>query len=127
MVSCPNCAKKLRNNFKYCRFCGCLLSEDNHENHMTDLLNVFKHGEEYIYLFSEKGNQVVLRADSLEELAEMVRKKQYPWEFRDAKNNTSSKKERVHPSSPEREFLKASVLKSDEIIPASSNKSDDAN
>ena len=54
MVSCPNCGEKVRNNFVYCRICGCLLEGGDSEDHITDLLNVFKHSDEYLYLFCER-------------------------------------------------------------------------
>lgn len=123
MVSCPNCGEKVRNNFVYCRICGCLLEGGDSEDHITDLLNVFKHSDEYLYLFCERGNQVVLKAESLEELEGLVSEKQYPWGFKDWKNNVSSPKKETLPS-PEvkTEFLKASALKEAEIIPTSSIK-----
>jgi hypothetical protein len=123
MVSCPNCKEKSRNTFEYCRFCGSRLSGENPGNHKTDMLNVFRDGDEYIYLFTVRGNQEILRAGSLEELADMVHDKQYPWLFNDWKDSINTVKRQTLPV-PEvsTEFLKASALKEVEIIPTSSTK-----
>lgn len=123
MVSCPNCGEKMRNGFEYCRFCGSSLNGENPGDYKTDLLNVFRHDDEYVYLFADKGNQVVLRADSIEELGELACEMQYPWEFRDWKNNVkTSKRERLPAPEIKTEFLRASALKEVEIIPTSSMK-----
>ena len=82
MVICPNCGKSLRENFSYCRICGSKVDGGVPDDYSTDMLNVFKHGEDYIYLFSEKGNQVVIKAGSMDELAVIVCDRQYQWEFR---------------------------------------------
>lgn len=123
MVVCPNCGKKFRDGFRYCRICGSKLNGDELGDFSTDMLNVFKHGEEYLYLFCEKGNQTVIKADSIDELADIVREKRYPWEFRDWKGNaTHSKKETVEIPQTKTEFLIASSLKEPEIIPTASAK-----
>ena len=89
----------------------------------TDMLNVFKIGDEYLYLFSEKGNQVILRAGSMDGLASLVGQRKYPWEFRDWKANVShTKRKTVEVPEVKTEFLKASSLKAPEIIPTSSSK-----
>ena len=86
MIECTNCGKELRNNFRYCRICGTELDGGEPGDYSTDMLNVFRHGDGYLYLFSENGNQVILKASTLEELAVMVEDKKYPWEFRDKDN-----------------------------------------
>lgn len=89
----------------------------------TDMLNVFKHGEEYTYLFCKNGNQVVLKAGSIEELEGIVCDSKYPWELRDWKGNVShAKRESIEIPEFETEFLKASALKEPEIIPTASFK-----
>lgn len=89
----------------------------------TDMLNVFRVGDDYLYLFAEKGSQVVLKASSMDELASIVLKKNYPWEFRDWKGNVShTKRDSVEIPEVKTEFLKASALKEVEIIPTSSAK-----
>lgn len=123
MIECPYCAKKSRNNFSYCRICGTELSGGSPGDYSTEMLNIFKHGDEYLYLFAENGNQVVLRASSMEELAGIVEEKKYPWEFKDWKNNISHfKRETVKIQLPKTEFLIASSLKEPEIIPTASTK-----
>ena len=123
MVICPNCGKRLRDNFSYCRICGSKVDGGVPGDYSTDMLNVFKHGEDYIYLFSEKGNQVVIKAGSMDELAAIVCDRQYPWEFRDWKNNVRhSERKTVEIPKFKTEFLKASSLKEPEIIPTASFK-----
>ena len=123
MVVCPNCQKSLRDNFSHCRICGSELTGERVGDFSTDMLNVFKIGEEYIYLFAENGNQVVIRAGSMDELAGIVCDRQYPWEFRDWKSNVShTEKKCVEIPELKTEFLKASSLKEPEIIPTASAK-----
>jgi hypothetical protein len=80
MKTCPNCLKKLNNNFSYCNECGSELEGQNVGDFRTGLLNVFKIDGEFAYLFAVRGRQVVLKADSLEELEELVRLNRFPWE-----------------------------------------------
>lgn len=123
MVSCPNCGEKVRNGFEYCRYCGCPLNAENPGDYRTDLLNVFHHKDGYVYLFSEKGNQVVLSSDSLDGLSQLACERQYPWEFSDWKSNFKASRRETFPSPLiKSEFLKASALKEPEIIPTSSLK-----
>lgn len=96
MIECTNCGKELRDNFRYCRICGTELDGGESGDYSTDMLNVFRHGDEYLYLFSEKGNQVILKADTLEELAVMVADKKYPWQFRQEHNNMGSQSSENH-------------------------------
>lgn len=79
---CPSCGKMVRDNFVHCRFCGSKMNGEISGDFTTDMLNVFRIGEDYLYLFAENGNQVVLKAGSIEELAGLVEEKNYPWEFR---------------------------------------------
>lgn len=122
MQVCPNCAKKLKDNFVYCRICGTKLSGENPGDFTTDMLNVFDHGDEFVYLFSDKGSQVVLKAGSMDELASIVSEKNYPWEFRDKSKNVNSAKnvELVKTPRFETDFLRASSLQEPEVIPTSS-------
>lgn len=87
------------------------------------MLNVFRDGDEYIYLFGVRGNQVVLRADSLEELAKIVEENHFPWEFIDWKNSLSThKKENLPVPEVQTDFLKASALAEVKVIPTASSK-----
>ena len=89
----------------------------------TDMLNVFRAGDDYLYLYAEKGSQVVLKAGSMDELASLVEDRQYPWEFRDWKGSVNhDKRQAVEIPEVKTEFLKASALKEVEIIPTSSAK-----
>jgi hypothetical protein len=45
----------------------------------TDYLNVFKINDEFVYLFSVKGRQIVLKANSIDDLREFVKIKRFPW------------------------------------------------
>lgn len=122
MQVCPNCAKRLRDNFEYCRVCGTRLDGGNPGDFATEMLNVFHQEDEFVYLFADKGNQVVLKAGSIDELALMAHEKRYPWEFRDKSKNISSTKKPEMVKTPrfETDFLTASSLQAPEIIPTSS-------
>ena len=120
MAVCPNCAKKLRDGFVYCRVCGTKLSGENPGDFTTEMLNVFNHEDGFVYLFSDKGNQVVLNAGSIEELAFMAHENNYPWEFRDKSRNSTKKVELVKTPQFETDFLRASSLQKPEVIPTSS-------
>lgn len=123
MVSCPNCGKKLRDTFEYCRICGSRLDGKIVGDFRTDMLNVFRHPDSYIYLFACSGNQDVIMADSLEELERIAVEKKYPWESYDWKDSFTASEVETRPV-PEfsTEFLKASSLKEPEIIPTSSTR-----
>lgn len=90
MIECVNCGKELRDNFTYCRICGTELDGGEPGDYSTDMLNVFRRGDEYIYLFSENGNQIILKANTLEELAVMAADKKYPWQFADRQSSGGS-------------------------------------
>ena len=122
MQVCPNCAKRLKDSYVYCRVCGTKLDGGNPGDFTTEMLNVFDHGDEFVYLFTDKGNQVVLKAGSMDELALMANEKNYPWEFRDSTKNMDSaqKVELVKTPRFETDFLRASSLQKPEIIPTSS-------
>ena len=123
MVICPSCGKRLRDEFTYCRICGSKLTGEEQGDYSTDMLNVFKNDGEYMYLFSEKGNQIVIKAGSMDELAGIVCEKHYPWEFRDWKNNVGhAERQSVEIPEVKTEFLRASSLKGPEIIPTASTK-----
>ncbi|WP_407374849.1 zinc ribbon domain-containing protein [Methanobrevibacter sp.] len=120
---CPNCGEKSRDVFEYCRHCGSKLSGELSGDFKTEMLNVFRHSDGYIYLFSVNGNQVILKAESLQDLAEKVNEKRFPWGFRDGKTDKKAQKiETVKTPLPASEFLKASSLKSPEILDSSSSK-----
>lgn len=122
MQVCPNCEKRVKDNFAYCRVCGTKLDGGNPGDFTTEMMNVFDYGDEFIYLFADKGNQVVLKAGSIDELALMAHERKYPWQFRDKSKNVSSPEnvELVKAPSIESDFLKASSLQKPEVIPASS-------
>ncbi len=119
MAVCPNCSKKLKDNFVYCRICGTKLSGENLGDFTTDMLNVFDLEDEFIYLFCDNGNQVILKADSIDELASIVHEKNYPWEFRDKSKNSHIDVEMVKTPQFETDFLKASSLQKPEVISTS--------
>lgn len=118
LCECVNCGKQMRDNFEYCRICGTKLESEVPDDYSTDMLNVFRYGDGYMYLFSENGNQVVLKADSLDELACMVRERKFPWEFKKLKSNEEPhKNETSHVSEPD--FMNASGLNGFDEIPSS--------
>ena len=85
MNICPNCLKKLNENFVYCNECECKVDEETKGDFKTNFLNVFKINHEFIYLFAVHGHQVVLKADSVDELEELVILNKFPW--REFENN----------------------------------------
>ena len=120
MAVCPNCAKRMRDNFLYCRICGTKLSGENPGDFKTEMLNVFTHEDGFVYLFCDNGHQVILKAGSIDELALMANDKKYPWEFRAKSKNSPRNVEMVKTPQFENDFLKASALKEPEVIPTSS-------
>ena len=123
VIECPNCGRSVRNAFCHCRFCGSEMNGEHLGDFSTDMLNVFKVGDDYLYLFSENGNQVILRAGSMDELTGLAEERKYPWEFSDWKGNIShGERQTVEVPDVKTEFLKASSLKAPEIIPTSSAK-----
>lgn len=79
MKTCPNCSKRLNESFKYCNKCGSNLENEVIGDFKTDYLNVFKINDEFVYLFSVKGRQIVLKANSIYDLREFVKIKRFPW------------------------------------------------
>lgn len=79
MKTCPNCFKKLNESFKYCNECGCNLDGENRGDFSTSYLNVFRIENHFVYLFTVNGRQVVLEADTIEDLKEHVRTNRFPW------------------------------------------------
>lgn len=126
MIECPNCKKGIRDSFKYCRFCGSKLDGEIMGDFTTDMLNVFMNDGEYLYLFSENGNQVILKAGSLDELAEMVGERQYPWQFRDHKSKgVHDEMEAASIHDAENDFLNAGSLNEQETNSAALNQRKD--
>ena len=79
MNSCPMCSKKLNENFEYCNECGSKVDGGMMGNFRTNFLNVFHFNNEYMYLFSVNGRQIVLKADTIDDLKELVRLNKFPW------------------------------------------------
>jgi len=79
LKSCPNCAKKLNDNYTFCWECGCNLNSGDLGDFKTGLLNVFKNNQEFIYIYSVHGKQVILKASSIEELRMLVEANKFPW------------------------------------------------
>lgn len=125
---CPYCSKKSRDNFEYCRHCGSKLSGEIVGDFKTDYLNVFRHSDEYIYIYAVNGNQVVLRADSLDELAGKVSVRNFPWVQKGLKSTPKkAESETVKVPVFESEFLKASSLQRPQVIGTSSSKKSEKN
>ena len=85
MKTCPNCLKKLNDNFSYCNECGSDLEGQNVGDFTTGLLNVFKIDGGFVYLFAVRGRQVVLKANTLDELEELVHLNRFPWQKEDSR------------------------------------------
>ena len=79
MNTCLNCLKKLNENFTYCYECGSEVGGEMIGDFSTNLLNVFHINNEYVYIFSINGRQIVLKADTIEELRESVKLNRFPW------------------------------------------------
>ena len=119
MKTCPNCGKLILHNF--CRHCGSDIENGILGDFKTDFLNVFKHSDEYVYIFSVRGNQVIIKSDDLDGLKLMVKEKHYPW--MDLTSPEKTPRKDTHPT-PEfsTDFLKASSLQEPQIIPTASTK-----
>ena len=79
MRNCPNCGKTLNDNYAFCWKCGCNLNTGGMGDFTTGLLNVFKDNEDYIYIYSVHGKQMILRASTIEELRMLVEVNKFPW------------------------------------------------
>lgn len=80
MKICPNCFKKLNEKFTYCNKCGVDLDDGGSGKDLkTDYLNVFRKDEGFIYVFAVHGRQVILNADSIDELQKAVQLNKFPW------------------------------------------------
>ena len=79
MKICPNCLKELNDNFTYCRQCGCRIESGKKGDFKTEFLNVFFIEDEFVYLFTVNGRQIVLKADSIDKLKEVVKSNKFPW------------------------------------------------
>lgn len=79
MKACPNCSKKVNESFSYCNECGSRLDSEIVGDFRTDYLNVFRIEDEFVYLFSVRGRQTVLKANSIDELREFVKIRRFPW------------------------------------------------
>lgn len=79
MNTCPNCQKRLNENFTYCNECGSRVDGEIMGNLRTNFMNVFQINNVYMYIYSVHGRQVVLKADTIEELKELVRLNRFPW------------------------------------------------
>lgn len=79
MRNCPNCGKALNDDYAFCWKCGCNLNGSDIGDFTTGLLNVFKDEEEYIYIYSVHGKQMILRASTIDELRMLVRVNKFPW------------------------------------------------
>lgn len=79
MRICQNCGKKLNRNFTYCYECGCNLDEGSHGDFKTSHLNVFRNGEDYIYIFAVHGKQIILKSSTISELKMLVHMNKFPW------------------------------------------------
>ena len=79
MRNCPNCGKTLNDDYAFCWKCGCNLNNGDNGDFTTGLLNVFKDDEEYIYIYSVHGKQVILRASTIDELRMLVEVNKFPW------------------------------------------------
>ncbi|MBP3791853.1 MAG: hypothetical protein ILA26_07475 [Methanobrevibacter sp.] len=79
MRTCPNCSRSINESFTYCWRCGCNLEENSLGDFTTPHMNVFRQDEDYIYIFSVHGRQVVLKASSIDELRMLAHMNKFPW------------------------------------------------
>lgn len=80
MIECPNCKKQVVRH-EFCYRCGYnIRSDENRGDNATPYLNVFMMGEEYAYIFSVNGKQVVIKSEDINDLKEKVRDKKFPWQ-----------------------------------------------
>ena len=76
---CPNCGKTVRNH-EFCFRCGYNIRKDeNYGDNSTGFLNVFRIDDEYLYIYSVNGKQVVLKSNDLNDLKSKAEDEQFPW------------------------------------------------
>ncbi len=76
---CPNCSKELNGFVEYCNECGCKVDGSLVGEFKTDFHFVFKHPHEFIFVNSRNGHQIILKADTLEELEKEVKHNGFFW------------------------------------------------
>lgn len=78
---CGNCNSKIANGHEFCYRCGYnIRSGENAGDNSTGYLNVFRIDGRFAYIFMVKGKQVILMADSMEELESKAKYELFPWE-----------------------------------------------
>lgn len=115
---CPNCSKELNGKVECCNECGSRVDGSLVGDFKTDIHFVFKHPDEFVFVNSKNGRQVVLKADTLEDLERQVTQNGFFWVSKTgskpAKREVKQTRE-IEPS--DSVFLKASSLKRDATIP----------
>ena len=111
---CPNCSKELNGKVEYCNECGSKVDGSLVGDFKTDIHFVFKHPDEFVFVNSKNGRQVILKADTLEDLEMQVTQNGFFWVSKTgskpAKREVKKTRE-IEPS--DSVFLKASSLKGD--------------
>ena len=79
MKTCPNCSKKLYGEIEYCNECGSRIDGSVVGDFRTDLRFVFAHPGRYIFVNSRNGRQIVLEAQSIQELEVLVKRRGFIW------------------------------------------------
>ena len=79
MKTCPNCSKKLYGEIEYCNECGSRIDGSVVGDFRTDLRFVFAHPDKYIFVNSSNGRQIVLEAQSIQELEVLVKRRGFIW------------------------------------------------
>ncbi|WP_407454803.1 hypothetical protein [Methanobrevibacter sp.] len=115
---CPNCSKELSGKVEYCNECGSKVDGSLVGDFKTDIHFVFKHPDEFVFVNSKNGRQIVLKANSLEDLERKVNQNGFFWVSKTGK--APAKKEKSETREIKKSdslFLSASSLKTDATIP----------
>ncbi|WP_406534822.1 hypothetical protein [Methanobrevibacter sp.] len=109
---CPNCSKELNGFVEYCNECGCKVDGSLMGEFKTDFYFVFKHPQDFIFVNSKNGHQLVLRASTLEELEKEVKHNGFFWMSKNRKEAV-----KTHPVLDSKDiFMPASSLKSEKKV-----------
>ena len=115
---CPNCSKELSGKVEYCNECGSKVDGSLVGDFKTDIHFVFKHPDEFIFVNSKNGRQIVLKANSLEDLERKVNQNGFFWVSKTGKPPAKKEKSETREiKKSDSLFLNASSLKTDATIP----------
>lgn len=120
MKVCPNCSRKVNGSGEYCNRCGSRLDGSAVGDFSTHIPFVFRHPQEYVFVNSLRGRQVIITSESLEGLEEKVRSRGFIW-CGDTGVVETAVSENAEPA--DTVFLKASRLEQSEVTSSDESES----